>query len=249
MSDQELETTFEEQFQPEEVEPEVETVETPEPEAPAYEYAGQTYTREQLDPALRFAQWASQNPERWQQLQQWEAGQLQFVPPPAPELEPEPEVGVDVYSEDYLRRIGQETQELRRELERQRLTEGRAAVDAGITGFSQAHPDLNKADMDRVLQWVHDRRSLESIPPDLPYSAKLDAVKERFEEGFKVVFYERVQQEASRQTVNDLNKRRRAAASSSSGVSSPRVAPEPTTPQERRAAITDEIAQALAEGN
>lgn len=252
MSDQEqteFETEFEQTFEPEVSEvPEPEPVETEAPET--FEFQGRQFTREQLDPVVRLAAWANENPERWEQLQKWEQGDLTFASAeatPQPAFEPEPEI--DPYDESYLRSLGEKTEALARELETTRMAEASAAIDAGISAFSDTHSDLSKDDMNKVLQWVHDARVLESIPRELPYAAKLDAVRNRFEEGYRVVFYDRVQAEATRQTVNDMTRRRRAASASSSAVSSPRVRPAPNSPQERHQQYVDEIAQALAEGN
>lgn len=250
MSEQEqFETEFEQTFEPEVSEvTEPEPVETEAPET--FEFQGRQFTREQLDPVAKLAVWASENPERWEQLQKWEAGDLTFAPvqpEPEPTFTPAPEF--DPYDETYLRSLGEKYDKLEREVETRTMAEANAAVDAGIGAFSQSHPDLSKDDMAKVLQHVHDRQLLASIPRELPYSAKLAEVQSRFEEGYRVVFYDRVQAEATRQTVNDMTRRRRAAAASSSSVSAPRVTPAPNSPQERHAQFVDEIAQALAEGN
>lgn len=245
--DQEFSDNFEQAFEPAE-----EPVETPEETPETFEFQGRQFTRDQLDPVVRLAAWANDNPERWEQLRKWESGELTFAPADAPVIQeptftPEPEI--DPYDESYLRSLGEKTEALARELETTRMAEANAAIDAGIEAFSQSHPDLSKDEIGKVLQWVHDRRALESIPPQVPYAQKLGAVKERFEEGFRVVFYDRVQAESTRQTVNDMTRRRRAAAASSSPVSAPRVSPVSSDPNERKAQYIDAMAQALAEEN
>jgi hypothetical protein len=262
MSDQQeptFEENFEAAFEPE-YEPESEETLEQEPlteqEPPqTFEFQGRTFTKDQLEPVTKFAAWASENPDRWEKLQKWEAGEIDFGTPvqTAPLYEPEPPIEIteepDYYSEEYLRGIGEKQRELETQIVRQREAEGQAAVDAGIQSFSQVHQDLSRDDMNQVLKWVHDRQTLLSIPQELPYAQRMEEVSKRFEEGYKVLFYDRIRADETRQVVDDMNKRRRAAASSSSSVSSPRVKPAPNTPEEKRQAYIDDIAQALSEGN
>jgi hypothetical protein len=253
MSEQEFETAFEEHLKPEELpEPEAPDESPVEPEAPeTYEIEGRTFTKDELDPVLRFTEWAKANPDAWQQMQDWEAGKLRLIdaqePAPEPVYEPqEPTEEPDYYSEEYLKGLGERQRQLEAEIRNARASEAQGAVDAGIQSFASAHDDLSKEDVNKVLKWVHDSNVLTAIPDNLPYASKAQAVADRFEEGYRVVFYDRVKAESTRQTVNDLNKRRRAASSSSS-ASQPRVKPAPSTPEERKAAFTDAIAQALNE--
>lgn len=252
MSDQELETTeFEDNFEASFEEPEVEAPVEETPEV-TYEYEGRTFTSEQLAPITKFATWASENPERWEKLQKWESGEIDFSEAQVVEqaiAPPEVAEEFDPFDEDYLRKLGPEIQSVRAELERRDQREASAAVDAGISAFSQTHQDLSKDDMNAVLKWVHDRGTMASVPQDLPYAEKQQAVIQRFEEGYKVLFYDRIAAEQAKQVTDDLAKRRRAAASSSSPVSSPRVRPAASSKNEAHQQFVDDIAQALSEGS
>lgn len=247
MSDQDqldFENAVEDSFAPEEQEPQT------------YRIGEREFTPDQLEPVLQFSEWANANPDNWQKLKDWEEGRLTFTPvvepvyQPEPVYTPEPQYAPaeDLYSEDYLRGLGERTAQIQQELERRTFTEAQAAVDDGIAHFVSSHSDLSQQEVDAVLGWVGDSRVLGSIPDALPYPQKMQAVRDRLEEGYRVVFYDRAKADGAKDTVNDLQRRRRAS-SSSSAVSSPRVAPAPTNPSERSQAYVDEIKAALEESN
>lgn len=237
--DEALEQTFE---------PEVEPVVEEAPEPSVYRVGGREYTEDQMQPIADFVDWAQQNPDSWQQLQEWEHGRKILVDaldePTFQEPVYEPE---DLYSEDHLRDLTERTNRLQQEIEHSRAVEGELALEDAMTRFVSKH-NLSDQEADQVFGFVAERQSLLGIDDRLPYPRKMDAVMERLDDAYRSVFYNRAKSEGTRETVRDLQRRRRASSSSSS-VSAPRVAPEPSNASERHSALVDDVRAALEEAN
>ena len=246
MSEQELT----EQFEPEEVLEEV--VEPVEPEAPrTYEFEGRELTPEQVQIALNFNEYVEAHPQEYQDLLEWQQGRKVLVDPNEFQQqndeeyeEPEEEFVDDEYEQmrSEMAEMAQRIESLGQDYGTRVEMERRNALLAGVNGFRQEHEDLSQADMERVFLKTRDSGLIQSYLQRDPYNPS-EAVKYALEDAYKLEFWNRA---GAQQYVTDQRTRRRAASVGTNGGSVTRAEPQPTTPQERQAAITKEIADAMA---
>lgn len=218
-----------------------------EPEAPSeepedtVEINGREIKVSDLTPFVKFADWAQQNPEAWEQLQEVERQGYQGPAEPAatkPQEEAEWE-DTDV----RLARLEGHFKALEEERSVHSRAEFMASLSDSIEQFKESHPELGEEDVSKVLVRLRD---LEILPafrrryPARPVSATLAAL----DTAYRVEYFERA---PGRQpvTISEARARRRAASSAPTSASAPREEPLAETKEERDKQMVSEIKEAL----
>lgn len=228
-------------FQPDQ-EPEMvleeEVAEDPQAEEPVAEstidIAGREFTKDQLEPFVKVAEWAEANPEVWDQIQALEQSNVPQVEAPEQEW---------VDPDERLARIEGALQALMQEKQTNSRAEFVASLDDAMSQFQDKHPELDESGVQQVLVKLRD---LEILPvyrqkyPARPVAATLEAL----ETAYRVEYFDRA---PARQpiTTSEARARRRAATSAPVPASAPREPEEPQTKEERQQALVADLKEAM----
>lgn len=245
LEQQPLEDLEPEVTEPEEPEVEPEAEPESEPAAQFVEYEGERIPVEDFRAYVQFSQWVAQNPEAWQELQEWEQGKRPLV---EPQQQFPDEEEFEFESDPRYDRLQSEIQELKQNLNQvgqvatwREEQARREALQAGIATFSERHPDLPQEDWDKLFVSARDHMLIANYIARDPYNP-VEAVNRALEAAYKIEFYDRATNAGATQAVDDINRKRRAAAAATSRAAAPKPTPEETGTRE---AMVKDIAAIL----
>ncbi len=239
------------------------------PAAPAFTLNGQEFTQSDVETAINIAGWyARLDQTQIQQIDALISGHYVLSPTTQPGPAPSSATAPVDDGEDWLDpRAAQEIQRLREEIDgvKKSLTpvvetqqqSQQAQIMAAIEGAAATYAEernLTPDEMQRLEQAV----SQSGIYPSLYQRARGDAAK-AMRESLDTIFYTTAEfrdrevkaqvdaqlQQLSQSQRDEQEKQRQMSALSSTGGTVPRREPRPSTPQDRKQAMVEEISRAM----
>lgn len=209
------------------------------------------YTTQQLETITGLVDWANEDPKRWDDLVAYAEGQAQVIrndfdrQQTQPAREPEFD-----YTDPDVAQLATRMRQLERYIATTQQQDVRSALNDATSRFRESHADLDDAGFAQVTTTAAQLKLIAAIGEREPHLSRQQIAEKAFETAYKIAFYSEAQSKTAKQTsqqvVTDMRRRRRAAASGASSVSATRTEPEPTTREEREAAMIREIADAIS---
>lgn len=204
------------------------------------------FTPRQLAEAARTAQWADrvsrENPQAWGRIVAWEQGGFDdtlLTPAQQPQAPVDDE---DDYLDPKTKVALDRIAELEARIQAREQREARTNLDTASHQFRQSHPDITDQDMDEVWRFARERNLISSFIPHA--TDEIAGIRDALEAAYRYQHFDKAVDTGRRAQVQDIREKRRAAAVGGSARSTPRVEPEPKTPEARYQAMVDAIREA-----